>query len=98
MPPSHVRILKTTFSIGFKSEYKSLDAQMKQAVKSALILLKENACSTKLRLEKLNGYKNPSIYTIHVTSNHSYKISFELNGNEAILRRIATHKIIDRAP
>lgn len=52
----------------------------------------------RLRFEKLTGYKNPSIYTIHVTRNHSHKLSFELVGNVAVLRKIGTHKEIDRAP
>jgi hypothetical protein len=52
----------------------------------------------RLRFEKLSGYKNPAIYTIHVTANHSHKVSFALLGTTAILRKIGTHKEIDRAP
>lgn len=41
---------------------------------------------------------NPSIFTIHATRNHSHKISFEIEGDVAIMRKIGTHKEIDRSP
>ena len=49
-----------------------------------------------LRFEKLKRYRNPEIYTIHITGN--YKISFEVDGNIAILRTIGNHNAIDRQP
>ena len=49
-----------------------------------------------LRFEKLQGYRNPSIYTIHVTGN--YKASMEIDGDTATLRRVGTHNEIDRRP
>ena len=51
-----------------------------------------------LRLHALSGYKNPKVFTIDVTSNHAYKISLEIDGQTANLRRIGTHKVLDRAP
>ncbi len=49
-----------------------------------------------LAFEKLHGYSNPDIYTIHVTGN--YKISFEISKAIAFLRRVGTHDEIDRLP
>jgi plasmid maintenance system killer protein len=49
-----------------------------------------------LRFEKLSGYSNPDIYTIHVNGN--YKVSLEVTGGNALLRRVAPHDEIDRAP
>jgi mRNA-degrading endonuclease RelE of RelBE toxin-antitoxin system len=82
----------------FGRELKSLSLDLQKQAKTALELLKANPYSGRLRLEKLSGYKNPNIYTVHVTANHSHKISFEIEGTNAILRRIATHKEIDRTP
>lgn len=98
MPPSHIKIETTSFSDRFKGEFNSYSDEFKEEIKTAIKLLKNNPSSTRLRLEKLKSHKNPSIYTIHVTSNHSHKISFELKGQNATLRRIATHKEIDRSP
>lgn len=44
------------------------------------------------------GYRNPNIYTIHVTPNHSHKASFELRDDVAVFRQVGTHKELDRAP
>ena len=39
----------------------------------------------------------PTIFTVDVTSNKAYKLSFHLGGEVAILRRVATHRQIDRS-
>lgn len=49
-----------------------------------------------LRFEKLKGYSDPDVYSIHVSGN--YKLSMEISGSRAILRRVATHDEIDRQP
>jgi hypothetical protein len=41
---------------------------------------------------------SPKVSTIDVLPNKSYKISFKIDGTVAILRRVATHKTIDRTP
>ena len=64
----------------------------------ALVGLLKTPPPTRLRLHKLSGYKNPKVFTIDVTSNHSHKISLEIDGCVAILRKVGTHKEIDRAP
>lgn len=53
---------------------------------------------TSRRLHRLAGFNNPKVYTIDVFSNHSYKISLEIEGDTATLRRVGTHKVIDRSP
>lgn len=51
-----------------------------------------------LDFKKLKGYRNPSIYTITICSNHAYKLSMEIKDGVAILRRVGTHKQIDENP
>jgi mRNA-degrading endonuclease YafQ of YafQ-DinJ toxin-antitoxin module len=82
----------------FKRAYKKLAPEIKSKLEKVLEALKQHPPPTSLRLEKLSGYTDPDIWTVHVTANHSYKLSFEMDGDTAILRRIATHKEIDRAP
>lgn len=82
----------------FDRDYKRLPVDLQQATSKVLRHLLEYPLPAKLRFEKLSGPQRPSIYTVHVTSNHSHKISLELIGSTATIRRIGTHKEIDRAP
>lgn len=82
----------------FQNDFKALDTEVKAAAKDAISLLLRDPQPKKLRLEKLSGYKRPGIFTIHITANHSHKLSFELIDGIAVLRRIGTHKLIDRTP
>ncbi|MGH8319944.1 MAG: hypothetical protein ACREUL_18565 [Steroidobacteraceae bacterium] len=58
--------------------------------------LLQNPMPPGLRFEKLKGYSNPDIYTIHVTGN--IKISMSIDGSVATLRRLGTHDEIGRNP
>lgn len=40
--------------------------------------------------------QRPVIYTVDVFSNKSYKLSYHIEGRVAVLRRVGTHKQIDR--
>lgn len=77
---------------------KSLPPDILQAAKEAIRDLLKDPIPAARRLHLLRGYRNPKVYTLDVLSNHSYKISLEIRGDEAILRRVATHKNIDLAP
>lgn len=72
--------------------------ELHEQVKEALNALKQDPRPKWIRFEKLSQYRNPAIYSIHVTKNHSHKITFEVEGDIAILRKLATHKEIDRNP
>lgn len=85
----------------FENQYRKLPSEIKLQASVAIKLLVEHSTSPfpkSLRFEKLTGYKNPNIYTIHITPNHSHKASFELRGDVAVFRQIGTHKELDRAP
>lgn len=91
----------TAFDLGrksFQNSYRSLSDEIKAAFKAVYPDLLKDPQPKKLRLEKLSGHKNPGIYTIHITANHSHKLSFELVGTIAEFRRVGTHKEIDRTP
>lgn len=96
-----MRLLITDFDLGkssFQNDYRCLSDDIKEAFKERYKMLLDDPQPKKLRLEKLSGYKKPGIYTIHITGNHSHKLSFELLGSIAVFRRIGTHKDIDRKP
>jgi hypothetical protein len=86
------------YSERFKSEFQKLKPNVQLAAKEALELLQKNPQSTVLRLHSLKAYPKPTVWKIDVFSNHSWQMTFELNGKTAELKRIAPHKSIDRTP
>ena len=91
-----VVISSIVYTARFKKDWKKLPTDLQDMAKDKLRDLMKNPMPAGLRFEKLKGYRNPSIYTIHVTGN--YKISLEIVRDQAVLRRIACHDDIDRAP
>ena len=82
----------------FKRDMRRAEAPIQEAARSALKKLKLNAEASSLRLHALSGYCKPTIYKIDVLPNRSWQITFELDGEEAVLLRLGTHRLIDRAP
>ncbi|GAA0809181.1 hypothetical protein N6G05_26655 [Cupriavidus gilardii] len=82
----------------FDREYKSLSPELKEQADGALRDLFRDPIPVGRRFHALQGYRNPKLYTIDVTPNHAYKISLEIEGECATLRRVATHREIDRLP
>ena len=80
----------------YQRKYRKLTSDLQGRVDKKLDDLQKNPRPPGLDFEKLKGYQNPDIYTIHITGN--YKLSFELNGATALLRKVGTHDEIDRAP
>jgi hypothetical protein len=80
----------------FHRDYDKLTIELRDMVDGKLQDLSKNPMPAGLRFEKLNGYNNPDIYTIHITGN--YKASMQTEGSVATLRRAGTHDDIDRAP
>ncbi len=93
-----VVIERFTYSERFKSEFEKLKPDVQAAVKDALQLLKTNPEAKSLRLHTLTGLPKPTVWKIDVIANHSWQVTFELNGTTVELKRIATHKSIDRLP
>lgn len=82
----------------FDSEFKRAPYDAQRAAKGALGTLQSNPSSSVIRLHQLSGFGKPTIWKIDVYANKSWQITFELDGQIAILRRLATHKRIDRDP
>jgi hypothetical protein len=86
------------YTPSFRDELGAAPADCQSAARHALKQLKLNPRAKTLRLHALSGYKKPTIYKIDVFTNHSWQITFELEGTKAILRRLAPHRDIDRRP
>jgi hypothetical protein len=83
----------------FVRDFQALPDNIKQACRDALARFAENPRANSLRMHALTGYSDPKVFTIDVTPNKAYKISFEYGDSGAVvLRRVRTHKEIDRAP
>lgn len=91
-----VVIRAISYTTRFKRDRKKLAHEYRQTLDGKLAALLENPMPSGLCFEKLKGISNPAVYSIHVTGN--YKVTFELQGDTAVLRRVACHDEIDRAP
>lgn len=80
----------------YSRDYRKLNPQLQETVDSKLADLLADPRPPGLRFEKLKSCSNPDVYSIHITGN--YKLTFEINGSTAVLRRVATHDEIGRAP
>lgn len=98
MAASGIRIHRIRMTRRFERDYHKLPENIREEVKERLRLLLEDPRPARLRFEKLSGYRNPNIYTIHATNNHSHKISMEIADGIATLRRVGSHKKIDDKP
>lgn len=91
-----VQITRWRKSKRFHRDYSDLEVTLKDTVDQKLQDLSISPFPAGLRFEKLKSYSNPDIYTIHVTGN--YKVSMEIDGSVALLRRVGSHDEIDRQP
>jgi hypothetical protein len=85
----------------FAKEYAKLDPIIRGRCDDRLEKLLLDPRPPGLGFEKLEGYSNPDLYTIHINGN--FKVSMEIrqdpnHGCVAILRHVARHDLIDRSP
>lgn len=80
----------------FHKDYDKLTIDMRDLVDRKLQDLTMPIRPPGLAFEKLKGYSDPDIYTIHITGN--YKLSMNITEGRAFLRRVADHNEIDRTP
>jgi len=93
-----LKIKKLQRKSKFDSDFKALPMDIQREAKEAIKDLMKDPIPASRRRHPLTGFKNPKVYTIDVLSNHAYKISLEISGESATLRRIGTRSTIDRCP
>lgn len=79
----------------FKRDFKSLDQNLQEEVKKAIKDLGLATIPASRRFHCVDQNR-PKVYTVDITSNKSHKMSFEINGTGVTLRRVGTHREIDR--
>ena len=82
----------------FERDFKSAPPEVRKAAVEAIKLLLQDPVPRVLRFHRLTGLPRPALWKIDVYANHSWQITLELDGDKAILKRMGTHKSIDRSP
>lgn len=85
------------FTERFKKDYKSLSPDLQTAVDNCIKDLAKDPIPATRRAHRVNNGQFPKVFSLDVTSNKSHKLSFEINGTQALLRRVGTHREIDRS-
>lgn len=80
----------------FDRDYKRLSPELQKAVDQCILDLFRSPIPSMRRAHRINN-SFPKVFSVDVTSNHSHKISFQIEGEECILRRVGTHAQIDRS-
>jgi hypothetical protein len=81
----------------FKRDFDGLPENIQRDVVAAIQDLGKDPVPASRRFHSLKGVR-PKVFTVDVTTNKAYKMSFEIDGSRITLRRVGTHKQIDRAP
>lgn len=82
----------------FERDLKRAPADVQADAQVALNELLANSAAGALRLHSLKGYPKPTIFKIDLRADHSWQITFEVDGETAVLLRLGTHRQLDRRP
>jgi mRNA-degrading endonuclease YafQ of YafQ-DinJ toxin-antitoxin module len=88
---------KVAFTDRFKRDYKALPTDIRHQVDECIRDLAKDPIPTSRRAHCIDRASKPKIFSVDVTSNKAWKLSFQLEGQVATLRRVGTHKEIDRS-
>lgn len=86
------------YRLTFQRDLKKSPTEVRRVIEQVLDDLLKYPQPKKLRFHSLNGFFDPKIFKIDVFPNKSWQITFEMDGRTALLRRLATHREIDRSP
>ena len=82
----------------FVRDYARLPIDIQKRVDACLRDLAQDPVPGTRRLHCISiGGRRPQVFSVDVLPNKSYKLSFEVDGRFAVLRRVGTHQEIDRA-
>ncbi len=78
----------------FKKAYRYMASEIQQRIKEKLLLLESNPRHPSLQVKKIQGISN--IYEARISLN--YRVTFQISGNEMILRNIGPHDSTLKSP
>lgn len=81
----------------FDRDFRRLPPDIQAAVGDALKHLIQHPLPSGLRHHTLSGHR-PTVHVIDVMSNHSWQLTFNMEGTTAVLLRVDTHRRIDSNP
>jgi hypothetical protein len=81
----------------FERDYKRLSRDLQRAVDSCIEDLFKTPIPAARRAHRINADTNPKVFSVDVTANKSHKMSFSIDDDMCILRRVGTHGQIDRS-
>jgi len=78
----------------FKKAYQSLDRRIQEEVEAAIRDLCKNPVPRGRRVRKMQGYDNPAIWEVRLTS--SFRMTFSIDDTGIVrLRNVGTHAIYE---
>jgi len=80
-----IKITRWSKTKRFHKDYEKLTIELRDLVDQALQDLSKSPFPLGLRFEKLKGYSNPDIYTVHITGNSSRADTFAKTSGIALL-------------
>ncbi len=89
--------VSAVFTEAFKKDFSRLAPEIQKLAKECIDdILKDPIPGVRRPHNVTPRGKKPTVYTADVTDNKAYKLSFHMDGRVAVLRRVGTHKSIDR--
>jgi mRNA-degrading endonuclease YafQ of YafQ-DinJ toxin-antitoxin module len=92
--------LKVNWTDSFRRDYQRLPIEIQDEVIACVKDIQERdplPASRRPHSVSPKGMR-PKIFSLDVTSNKAYKLTFNLIGQTCLLRRVGTHSMIDRTP
>ena len=91
--------LSVQLTQAFEKDFAGFPGDIQRAILGCIRDLEQEPIPAGRRVHSVSAKgKKPTIYSADVTSNKSYKLTFHIEQRVAYLRRVATHKQIDRSP
>jgi addiction module RelE/StbE family toxin len=84
--------MKITFTKPFKRDYKGFPENIQEQIDKQIMHLLDNPKHPSLHIKKMEGHE--SIWEARVTK--GYRITFQIDGDTYLLRRVGTHLILKR--
>jgi addiction module RelE/StbE family toxin len=84
--------VKVTFTKPFKRDYKGLPENIQEQIDKQIMHLLDNPKHPSLHIKKMEGHE--SIWEARVTK--GYRMTFQIDGDTYLLRRVGTHSILKR--
>lgn len=85
------------YTDAFKKDFARLSPDIQKLAKDCIADILKDPIPGARRAHNITPRgKKPTIYSVDVTPNKAYKLSFHLDGELAVLRRVGTHRAIDR--